>query len=196
MNRTVRSIVIAATLSLAAAACTAGGGDGDRASSPPKPQGIPLRELDEVALNGDPMATVETEFPDGHARPVGEVRFGEYRVVAYVTGKKCGISVFDAKKSETIGLRTAWPRNLDEGSAKLPGGPYYSSSAQSSVRSGPWASLSCGTNSMIIEYESKDSSEASPPNGSASVQRSAGKRTHFVVIGSKDVRARILKKLS
>lgn len=195
MNRTVRSLAISATLSLAVTACTAGEGD-DAASSSPARHAAPVQKLDEVALSGDPMASVDAEPSGKHARPVGEVRLGTHRVIAYVAGGKCGISVFDSKKAEIIGLRAAWPGNGSEGSSKLPGGPYYSASGSSSTGVNPWASLSCGRNSMIIEYQSRTPVKASRLNGSVSVEASRNKRSSFVVIGSKDVRADILEKLS
>ncbi|QDQ09607.1 hypothetical protein [Streptomyces spectabilis] len=194
MNRTVRSIVLVATLSLAVAACTAGEGDG-HASPSPGERRTPLSKLDAVALSGDPLAAGDVELSGHGTHPLGEVRLGGHRIVSYLTGKKCGVSVFNAEKGEVIGLRTAWPEGTSEGSNKLPGGPYFSSSASSAAKSDPWVSLSCGKSSMIIEYQSKASSKASRLNGSISVKRSKDKYTQFVVIGSAKERAKILAKL-
>ncbi|MEW2530671.1 hypothetical protein [Streptomyces sp. NPDC047071] len=194
MNQTIRSVALAATLSLAVASCTTGEGEG-HASPSPGPHGTPLSKLDEVSLSGDPMAASDVEISGHSTRPLGEVHLGDHRIVSYLTGKKCGVSVFNAKKSEVVGLRTAWPEDSSEGSNKLPGGPYFSSSASSAVKSDPWVSLSCGENSMIIEYESKSPAGDSRLNGSISVKRSKGKHTQFVVIGSAKERAKILAKL-
>ncbi|MBB5109434.1 hypothetical protein [Streptomyces spectabilis] len=155
-----------------------------------------MSKLSEVALSGDPLGASDVELSGSGTRPLGEVRLGEHRVVSYVTSKKCGVSVFDPKKGEVIGLRTAWPENNSEGSDELPGGPYFNSSASGAGKSDPWVSLSCGRNSMIIKYESRDSFKDSHLNGAISVKRSADERTQFVVIGSTEERAKILKKLS
>ncbi|MCI3927847.1 hypothetical protein [Streptomyces sp. AN091965] len=141
------------------------------------------------------MGVSDVEMSGHSTRPLGEVHLGDHRIVSYLTGKKCGVSVFNAKKNEVIGLRTAWPEGASEGSNELPGGPYFSSSASSAVKSDPWVSLSCGENSMIIEYESKAPFRVSRLNGSISVKQSKGKRTQYAVIGAAKERAKILAKL-
>lgn len=194
MIRTARSLAIVITLSLSAAACTAGEGD-DKDASSPAPQDAPLRNLGEISLTGDPMAEIDTGPSDRRPRPVGEVRLGANRLVAYLAGARCGILVIDAKKNTSIGLQAAWPKNSSDGSRRLPGGPYLSSSASGSPHSDPWASLSCGQKSMIIEYEARRLAPASQPRGSISVEQSRNTRTSFVAIGSKDTRTEVLGKL-
>lgn len=197
MNRTVRSLAVGMALSVACVACTAGEGGSD-ASPPPSPQATPLQKLDELSLSGDPMAEQDAELPVKERRPIGETRIGSNRIIAYVEGSRCGLLVIDSKGSVSISLETQWPQDASQGSSRLPAGPYNSTSAPGTNNSDPWASLSCGKNSMIIEYTSRVPGHVSAPRGSMEVVDNSQKNhtRYFVVVGSEAVRTEISNGLS
>ncbi|MBB4888343.1 hypothetical protein [Streptomyces netropsis] len=187
-------MIIGITLSLGCAACAAGEGESD-ASPPPSPQDAPLQRLEEITLEGDPLSDMDSGPTPEKRQPVGEIHMGSHRIIAYAEGRKCGLLVINSAKGTPISLKAEWPQNADQGSSRLPAGPYRSSSASGSSASDPWASLSCGKNAMIVEYAPKASERPSAPRGSVTVANSRKSDNSFIVVGPKDVRADILSKL-
>ncbi|MFF5130989.1 hypothetical protein ACFY41_29210 [Streptomyces syringium] len=128
-------------------------------------------------------------------QPVGELRMGSNRIIAYVEGRKCGLLVTNSNKGAPISLKAEWPQDAAQGSSRLPAGPYHSSSASGSSPSDPWASLSCGKNAMIIEYVPKAPERPSAPHGSVAIADSRQSRNAVIVVGPKAIRDDILSKL-
>ncbi|THA82272.1 hypothetical protein [Streptomyces sp. A0592] len=136
----------------------------------------PLTRLAGIHVDGGLPADVA-----GPATILSEVRYGRSRLIAYVTGDSCGILATPAADPEAgpIRLVSKWPAG-SEGSSRHPAGPYNSASA-----AGPhgWASLLCGRNAMVIEYD---------PGGDGGVPVQARGETGVTPVGDRPAVSRVV----
>ncbi|MGE6730812.1 hypothetical protein [Streptomyces sp. NPDC059900] len=157
-----------------------------------------MRDAPEISVSGDPFAELDDARPSAERRAIGELHKGGERLIAYTEGGRCGLLVTRSgnEKGPVLSLDTAMPKSDDQGSSKMPAGPYLKSSATGSGASKPWASMSCGKNAMVIEYSSHGTGNPSKPRGSVSTAEGPeGSHSLFVAVGEEGARKKILSAL-
>ncbi|MFD0163593.1 hypothetical protein ACFVJH_05480 [Streptomyces decoyicus] len=194
MDKAIRKLVIGAALSLFCMACTATGGHNPSPTPSSADRFTPLNRLKPIDLDGDPLSETETFHANGTPKAIGEVRTGNYRVIAYTEGSSCGILVVDAKSSKkpSINLVSAWPKNDSDGIRRYAAGPYSFASGAGSDGSHSRASLYCSESAMVIEYSAKGNAQASGRQGHVSIkERHSAPESLVVIVGSDAARKKI-----
>ncbi|MFF5439685.1 hypothetical protein [Streptomyces achromogenes] len=198
MKQTIHKLTLGVTLSLACVACTSGGGS-VAAHESASNRFVHLTQLKSVDSNEEKFITAD-EFPptSGSPKVIGELRKGNYRLIAYVQGDSCGLRVAETTKPEhsLLHITSAWPRKDSEGSASYPAGPYSFASAAGANGSKLWASLACSKSAMVIEYSAPEPGAVSDQRGNVSIEeqhKTSGSLA--VIVGSREARERISKRI-
>ncbi|WP_333762588.1 hypothetical protein [Streptomyces sp. IBSBF 2390] len=120
-------------------------------------------------------------------RLIAQVRSGPDYLLAYMTGKRCGLLALRPGSPNPVQINITVNRPAEEtGHDNLPGGPYLIATAPSATTGG-YVKLHCGVRSEVVEYSvrSDESRTANPSTvGSVSVVSSTGQEPLVVAIGS------------
>ncbi|MCL8013802.1 hypothetical protein [Streptomyces sp. AS02] len=186
MTRTIRCLIAGIALGLACSACTTT----DKATENPSssPTDAELLKLPTVDVTGDPFSELDVTPHEPSRRVIGEVHAGSERVILYTEGKKCGVVAFPsgADRKPSLQLLTAWPKNDNEGSSRLPFGPYMRTSGSGSGSTPAWAELSCSQKALVVNYSSPDASKNTKLTGSLSVSHSNDDKSISIVVSAEE----------
>lgn len=197
LNRRWRT-VIAALLGLLCTACTptaAEHGRGPSRAPSATVAATPLAQLPELAVPDNAFAGVDVDPSPPRRRVLGEVRLGGgAHFLLYAQGRRCGVLAYAGSDSRTPQeqLLAAPPRAADDGTSRLPYGPYLLASASGPETSDGRLSLACGHRAMVVEYTSPALGEAPDPRGETTARVTDDTLT--VVTAEEAIRGRILAK--
>ncbi|MFI7408616.1 hypothetical protein ACIBU0_08120 [Streptomyces sp. NPDC049627] len=192
MTRTIRCLIAGVTVGLVCSACTAP--DTGKAGPSSPPETAELLKLPTVSVTGDPFAELDVTPQEPSRRVLGEVDAGRERLIVYTEGKKCGLLATPSgtHRKPSLQLLTSWPEKADQGSSRLPFGPYLKTSGYGSGDSPAWAELSCSKKAVVVNYSSVDGGKEIRHTGSVSLSRSEDGKSVSVVVGKEGSRKKIL----
>ncbi|MFI6009728.1 hypothetical protein ACIBAG_13045 [Streptomyces sp. NPDC051243] len=192
MTRTIRRLIAGVTVGLACSACTATDTGTARPSGAPVIAELP--KLPTVDVAGDPFAELDVTPHEADRRVIGEVGVGSERLIVYTEGEKCGLLATPSgtHQKPSLQLLTSWPKKADEGSSRLPFGPYMKTSGYGSGDTPAWAELSCSKKAAVVNYSPVDDGKEIRRAGSVSLSRSADGKSISVVVGKEEQRNKIL----
>lgn len=192
MTRTIRCLIAGVTVGIVCSACTAP--DTGTASPSSSPETAELLKLPTISVTGDPFAELDVTPHEPSRRVIGEVDAGSERLIVYTEGGKCGLlaTPSGAHQKPSLQLLTSWPKNADQGSSRLPFGPYMKTSGYGSGDTPAWAELSCSKKAAVVNYSPVDDGKEIRHAGSVSLSRSDDGKSVSVVVGKDGSRKKIL----
>lgn len=194
MTRTLRHLIVGVTLGLTCVACSTPDAATSGSSHTPKLLKLPTVDVE----GGDPFSELDVTLHEPSRRVIGEVDAGDDRIVLYTEGQKCGVVAFSSKAfpKPSLQILASWPKKSNEGSSRLPFGPYMRSSGFGSGDTPTWADIWCGKDAFVVNYTIPGASKGTRYSGSVSVSHSTDRKSISIVAGNEDVREEILSALS
>ncbi|UXY33317.1 hypothetical protein [Streptomyces albidocamelliae] len=175
-------------VSLTALACSPSPDGATHPARSEASQAAPLKALPKINMAGQIANIATPVLSQVSGRLIAQVRSGPDYLLAYTTGKKCGLLALrpGSPNPVQINITENWPAAKETGHGNLPGGPYLIATAPSATTGG-YVKLHCGAHSEVVEYSVRsDETHTAKPStvGSISVVSSTGQEPLVVAIGS------------